>query len=369
MYFNSAATSLPKPQCVIDAVTSAMLTFGNPLRGVNKASLDGLRCITEARQEIARFFGGENEVDVAFCQNATMALNQVIGSVQKHIVTTAAEHNSVLRPVYRHGNYTIVPVDGKGRLDLDQMEHAIRPDTEAIVMTHASNVTGNGYDISKVGEICKRKGILFIVDASQSAGLLPIDMKAMNITALCFSGHKSLYGPQGTGAICVKPEFSITPILTGGSGNNSFSKTGPEEMPERLEAGTQNAQGIAGLLAGVRYVSDKREQFLNEALELSNYFVEELLKIPSIKVYGDMKSSLRTPVVTINSDRIASSELAYELSEKYDIFVRAGAHCAPLMHQALGTQDIGAVRFSFSHSNTRKEIEMAIHALRTLCSD
>ncbi|WP_330371839.1 aminotransferase class V-fold PLP-dependent enzyme [Lacrimispora aerotolerans] len=366
MYFDSAATSMPKPQCVIDAVTTAMLSYGNSSRGVNKSSMEGLRCITSARQEIARFVGGENEVHVAFCQNATMALNQTIGSIQRHIVTTAAEHNSVLRPVYRRGDYTIVPVDEKGRLDLKGLEGAIRPDTEAIVMTHASNVTGNGYDISSVGELCKRKGIFFIVDASQSVGLLPIDMQAMNITALCFSGHKSLYGPQGTGCICVKPEFSISPLYTGGSGSNTYSKTGPEEMPERLEAGTQNCHGIAGLLAGVRYVSDKRELFLNQALELANYFVTELKKMPSITVYGDFNSVSRTPVVSINAADIGSSELAYELNERYDISVRAGAHCAPLMHEALGTKDKGAVRFSFSHMNTLEEVEFAIKALREL---
>ena len=366
MYFDSAATSMPKPQCVIDAVTTAMLSYGNSSRGVNKSSMEGLRCITSARQEIARFVGGENEIHVAFCQNATMALNQTIGSIQRHIVTTAAEHNSVLRPIYRRGDFTIVPVDEKGRLDLMELEGAIRPDTEAIVMTHASNVTGNGYDISAVGELCKRKGIFFIVDASQSVGLLPIDMKAMNITALCFSGHKSLYGPQGTGCICVKPEFSISPLYTGGSGSNTYSKTGPEEMPERLEAGTQNCHGIAGLLAGVRYVSDKRELFLNQALELADYFVAELKKMPSITVYGDFNSVSRTPVVSINAADIGSSELAYELNERYDISVRAGAHCAPLMHEALGTKDKGAVRFSFSHMNTLEEVEFAIKALRDL---
>ncbi|NNJ32573.1 aminotransferase class V-fold PLP-dependent enzyme [Lacrimispora defluvii] len=368
MYFDSAATSLPKPQCVIDAVTAAMLTQGNPSRGVNNASLAGLRCITNARQEIARFFGGENEVDVAFCQNATMALNQAIGSVGKHIVTTAAEHNSVLRPVYRTGDYTIVPVDTKGRLDIKQVEEAIRPDTGAVVMTHASNVTGNSYDISAVGELCKKKGIYFIVDASQSAGLLPIDMKAMNITALCFSGHKSLYGPQGTGGICVKPEFSISPMLTGGSGSNTYSKTGPEEMPERLEAGTQNSHGIAGLLAGVRYVGGNRELFLNQAMELTDYFLEELRKISSIQVYGDLECTARTPVVALNAAHTGSSELAFELNEKYGICVRAGAHCAPLMHEALGTRDKGAVRFSFSHMNTMEEVESAVKALRDICS-
>ena len=368
MYFDSAATSLPKPQCVIDAVTTAMLTQGNPSRGVNNASLAGLRCITNARQEISRFFGGENEVDVAFCQNATMALNQAIGSVGKHIVTTAAEHNSVLRPVYRTGDYTIVPVDTKGRLDIKQVEEAIRPDTGAVVMTHASNVTGNGYDISAVGELCKKKGIYFIVDASQSAGLLPIDMKAMNITALCFSGHKSLYGPQGTGGICVKPEFSISPMLTGGSGSNTYSKTGPEEMPERLEAGTQNSHGIAGLLAGVQYVGGNRELYLNQALELTDYFLEELRKIPSIQVYGDLECTTRTPVVALNAAHMGSSELAFALNENYGICVRAGAHCAPLMHEALGTRDKGAVRFSFSHMNTMEEVESAVKALQDICS-
>lgn len=366
IYFDNAATSMPKPEEVKQAVLQAMDSCGNPSRGAHSAALAGLRTLVEARQTVAGFFGVQAAKNVAFTPNATAALNIAIGGVKGHIVTTAAEHNSVLRPVYRHGNYTIVPVDDTGRLDMNRLEAATRPDTEALVMTHASNVTGNVYNLAVASEICRRKGILFIVDAAQSAGLLEIDMAQLGVAALCFSGHKSLYGPQGTGAICLAPQFQPQPCYVGGSGSDSFSPRQPAFMPDRLEAGTQNIHGIAGLAAGIAYVRSMAGACFTKADKLARRFAAGVQQLAAYRLYGDLQAELRTPVVTLTHRTINSAELAYRLDQEYGIAVRAGAHCAPLMHKALGTQEGGAVRFSFSHFNKQTEVEQALRALAAI---
>lgn len=363
IYFDNAATSMPKPDEVKRAVVQAMDSCGNPSRGAYSASLNGLRTLMAAREIIAGFFAVQNAENVVFTANATAALNLAISGIKGHIVTTAAEHNSVLRPVYRHGNYSIVPVDSAGKLNLDQLEAAIRYDSEAVVMTHASNLTGNVYDIMAVSEICKRKNIKLIVDAAQSAGLLEIDMEKMGLAALCFSGHKALYGPQGTGMLCLSPDFRPEPFYVGGSGSESFSHHHPYEMPDRLEAGTQNAHGIAGLLAGIDYVRNQEGACYRKADKLARRFISGVRKLDAYRLYGDLDARLRTPVIALNHCVINSAELAFQLDRDHDIAVRAGAHCAPLMHKALGTEEIGAVRFSFSHFNTEAEIDTALAAL------
>lgn len=365
-YFDYAATSMPKPKRVTDAVVHAMNHFANPSRGAHDAAVDALRCLLMARQEISEYFGVGNPMRVSFCGNATMALNIAIASVKGHVVTTSAEHNSVLRPLYRRGNFTVVPVDAKGRLNYDALFAAVQPDTDAIVMTSASNVTGNGYNLAKVGAFCREQKLHFIVDAAQGAGLLPIDMQAMGISALCFSGHKSLYGPQGTGGLCLADHFIPYQMLVGGSGSHSFSETHPAEMPEALEAGTQNVHGIAGLLEAVRYVKENGSHLAETANRLAQRFIEGVQGAAGIVLYGDLENTLRTPVVSLNFDGIDSAQLARQLGETYHIAVRAGAHCAPLMHKSMGTQDTGAVRFSFSHFNTDDEIDQAVQALLEL---
>ena len=365
IYFDNAATSMPKPDRVKEAVLSALNSCGNPARGAHGASLDGLRTLAYGREQIARYFNMASGDRVAFMPNATAGLNIAISGIKGHIVTTAAEHNSVLRPVYRKGNYTIVPVDFLGRVKVEQLEEAIRPDTGALVMTHASNLTGNVYDILAVGEVCRRHKIHFIVDASQTAGLIPIDMEKTGISALCFSGHKSLFGPQGTGAICLSALYKPEPLLVGGSGMDSFSPTHPDRMPDRLEAGTQNAHGIAGLSAGIEYLCEKEGQCFIEADVLARRFATEVEGL-GYKLYGDLEAEKRTPVVALNHPSLGSAELADLLYRRYKIGVRAGAHCAPLMHKALGTEKTGGVRFSFSHFNTQQEVDFALDAMETL---
>lgn len=367
MYFDYAATSLPKPPAVTQAMVHAMNHYGNPARGAHEAAVAALRCMVAAREQTAAFFGVGSATQVAFCKNATEALNLAIGSVQGHIVSTAAEHNSVLRPLYKRGRYTIVPADAMGRLTVEQLAAALQPDTAAIVMTHASNVTGNVYDVAGAGRLCRERGIHLIVDASQSAGLLPIHMQEMQIDALCFSGHKALCGPQGVGVLCVGERFTVQPCFAGGSGSDSYAPQHPAHMPERLEAGTQNIHGIAGLCAGMRYVQDGGDAMRQQAATLARTFVQGVRGIPGITLYGDMDAPARVPVVTLNADGTDSATLAFLLAERYGIAVRAGAHCAPLMHRALGTGQAGAVRFSFSHMNTPQEIARAVDALHALC--
>lgn len=366
IYFDNAATSLKKPEEVKQALLWALENCGNPARGAHEAALNGLRTLAGARQAIADFFGVGSASHVVFTPNATAALNLAIGGIRGHIVTTAAEHNSVLRPLYRRGSISIAPVDGEGRLNLNRVEAAVRPDTEALVMTHASNLTGNVYDIEAASALCKQKDLRLIVDAAQTAGLLPIDMKKLGLAALCFSGHKALLGPQGIGALCLSPGFLPSPCYVGGSGSDSFSKEHPSALPSRLEAGTQNAHGAAGLAAGIAYVQGREGACFAEADRLARRFIAGLRSLEAYRAYGDLDVPLRTPVVALNHRSIDSAELAYRLDRDYGIAVRAGAHCAPLMHRALGTENRGALRFSFSHFNTEAEVDEALEALASL---
>ncbi len=380
IYFDNAATTMPKPPQVAEEIANALNTCGNPSRGSYDASLNGLRTLMKARFAVAKLFNVKNAMDVAFTQNATAALNIAISSVKGNIVTTCAEHNSVLRPVYRHGNFTVVQNDKLGRLDLNKLQDAITSETEAVVTCHASNLVGNVYDIYAIGEICKKKGVKFIADCAQTAGLLAIDMQKANISALCFSGHKSLYGPQGTGGICLGQDFKPQPLVIGGSGSESFSPTHPDLMPDALEAGTQNAHGIAGLLAGITYVEKFNEKiFTGKANKQSNSsslfddadilarnFIKQVECIDGVTLYGDVGASVRTPVVALNLDGIDSGDAADMLWQEYGIAVRAGAHCAPLMHKTLGTQRTGAVRFSFSHFNKQEEVDTAVRGIKRI---
>ena len=366
IYLDNAATTLTKPDCVKKAVLRALDTFGNASRGAHTPALDALRMLMEARIALASLFGlSDDPMHVVFTPNATVALNIAIAGINGHIVSTAAEHNSVLRPIYRRGNYTIVPCDRLGCISIDAISSAIRPDTGAVVLTHASNVTGNVFDIQSIGELCVVRGVRLIVDAAQSAGLLPIEIK--NISALCFTGHKSLFGPQGTGGLCLGADYMPEALYVGGSGHHSFDHKHPWQLPDALEAGTQNAHGIAGLLAGVQYIQATGLSTIhNQADALARLFAHSLADTPGVMLYGDLDAPLRAPIVSINIEGYDSAQAASLLFERYGIAVRSGAHCAPLMHDALKIS--GSVRFSFSHFNTRKETQSAVEAVRTLAS-
>ena len=376
IYFDNAATSLQKPEAVIEAVAEAMKSLGNASRGAHSAALGSNRMVYETRELLAELFRIDDPSRIAFTMNATESLNIAIAGIfrpEDHVITTVMEHNSVLRPLYRMEEsgteLSFLQADKKGNISYEELENAIRSNTRAVICTHASNLTGNVLDLEKIGEICKKHRLLFLVDASQTAGIIPIDVQKMKISVLCFTGHKGLLGPQGTGGIYVAPEINIRPLVVGGSGVQSYLRTQPDEMPARLEAGTLNAHGIAGLHAAVSYIIEKGvEQIYQEEHEKTDYFYRMIRSIPDIHIYGDPEAELHAPIIALNIGDY-SAQVADELMETYGIATRAGAHCAPLMHQALGTQKQGAVRFSFSQFNTRKELDAGIQALRELAEE
>lgn len=377
IYLDNAATTMHKPKEVIDAVVEAMTSLGNAGRGANEASLSAARIIYDAREKLCRFFNGEDPRQIVFTGNSTESLNIAVKGLLEpgdHVITTMLEHNSVLRPLYEMEKkgvaLTIIKADKKGRFSLEEMEAAIRPETKMIVCTNGSNLTGNYVDIGKVGEMAHRHDVLFVVDASQTAGVFPIDVRNMQVDVLCFTGHKGLLGPQGTGGMYVREGLAIRPLKSGGSGVQTYSKTHPREMPTALEAGTLNGHGIAGLRAGVEYIEKTGlDNIRAREQELMWRFYEGVKEIPGVTVYGDFDSRERCAIVSLNIGDYDSSEVSDALLTEYGISTRPGGHCAPLMHEALGTVEQGAVRFSFAHSNTEEEVDIAINAVRELATE
>ncbi len=374
IYLDNAATTLHKPPQVMDAVVRAMTAMGNAARGAHGGALEAARTVYNTRVKLARLFGCPRPDHVIFTANSTEALNIAISGLIRpgdHVITTDCEHNSVLRPLYRleegGAALDVVPADRLGRVAYEDLEALLRPDTRAVVCTHASNLTGNVLDIARIGEMARRRGALLIVDASQTAGALPIDMEAMGIDVLCFTGHKGLMGPQGTGGLCVRPGVEIEPWKVGGSGVHSYDRRQPREYPTRLEAGTLNGHGIAGLSAALDFLQEVGLEAI-EAKEhaLMDRFYQAVSAMDGVTVYGDFSQARRSAIVALNIRDYDSAAVSDELSETYGIATRPGAHCAPRMHQALGTTDRGAVRFSFSWFNTQEEVDEAIRAVGQL---
>ena len=377
IYLDNAATTMRKPQEVIDAVMLAMGSMGNAGRGVNDASLSASRLIYDTRERLCRMFGGTDPRQVVFTCNSTESLNIAIRGLLNpgdHVITTMLEHNSVLRPLYdleaKGTSLTIIESDRSGNFDIEDMKKAVRPETKMIVCTNGSNLTGNYVELKPIGEFSRERGILFVVDASQTAGVFPINVEEMKIDVLCFTGHKGLLGPQGTGGMYVREGVNIRPLKAGGTGVQTYSKSQPVQMPTALEAGTLNGHGIAGLHAALGYIEEhgidairKREQ------ELMRRFYEGVKDIENVTVYGDFDTMDRCAIVTLNIGDYDSSEVSDELLTGYGISTRSGGHCAPLMHKALGTVEQGAVRFSFSHYNTDEEVDAAVKAVQELAAD
>ncbi|MCC8166882.1 MAG: aminotransferase class V-fold PLP-dependent enzyme [Planctomycetes bacterium] len=366
IYLDNASTTFPKPPAVVQAVVHAVEHFGNPMRGTHPYALDALRAVEAARDDVATLFNCQPE-RVAFTKNATEAINIAVASLDGHIITTEAEHNAVLRPLYRHGNIGIARVDGRGRCGLDDIAAERRPDTVAVVMAHGANLSGNIAPVADIGRWCRDNGILFVLDVAQTAGLLDIDMDALAIDALCFSGHKSLYGLQGTGGICVGERFPARPFIVGGSGVDTYRKTQPDELPTRLEAGTLNSHGIATLSAGIAYVREHAPAaLLEQATALARSFHTAVAGLDGVVTYGDYDADVRLPLVTLNIGDMDSADVAMILADEFDIAIRPGSHCAPLLHERFGTRHQGAARFSFSHLNTPEEAALAAEAVQAL---
>lgn len=373
IYLDQAATSRPKPPGVAEAILAALDACGNSGRGTHPEALAAARTVYGVRCQAAALFGGQPE-RVAFTPNSTAALNIAIAGALgpgDHVISTDREHNSVLRPLYRLQAQGVavdfVRADRNGQLDYRDFERLLRPETKAVVCTHASNLTGDVTDIGFVGEFARRHGLLFILDASQTAGVFPISMERDHIGVVCFTGHKGLMGPQGTGGLCVGTGVELRPLLVGGTGVQSFSETQPAEYPTRLEAGTLNGHGIAGLSAALDYLEETGlETIRSHEQALARQFYEGVSAIPGVTVYGDFTTWDRAPVVSLNIRDYDSSQVSDVLAEQFSIATRPGAHCAPRLHRALGTMAQGAVRFSFGWFNTEEETQAAIAAVRSV---
>lgn len=374
IYLDNAATTLHKPPEVAEAVKNAILTAGNASRGAHGVSLAASRMVFDTRARLAKLFGCPRADHVVFTANSTEALNIALYgliSAGDHVISTDLEHNSVLRPLYdlqtRGAAVDFVPADKKGNIRYEDMQKLFRPDTKAVVCTHASNLIGNVLDIARIGEMAHAHGALLVVDASQTAGAIPIDMQKMHIDVLCFTGHKGLMGPQGTGGLCIRPGVEVQPLLRGGTGIHSYDRDQPQAYPARLEAGTLNTHGLAGLHAALEFIERNGVQAIGaRERALMRRFYDGVRGIPGVAVYGDFEQDERAAIVTLNIRDYASGEVADALFEDCGIATRAGAHCAPRMHEALGTVEQGAVRFSFAFFNTEDEVDMAVRAVREL---
>lgn len=369
IYLDNAATTAQKPAVVAEAVTQILTgEYGNPSRGAHGYSLAGFRVAEKARNQVKNLFNADQRYEVAFTNNATVSLNEVLKGLihaGDHVLTTSWEHNSVLRPLYQleeqGASFDVVSSEAvTGRLNYQEFAEKVRPETKAVVCNHASNVTGNLLDLEWVKNFCAEQELYLIIDASQTAGVIPIDLSDGKIAALCFTGHKSLYGPQGTGGVCLLKDLPVEPVITGGDGMQSFSKVQPKNLPTLLEAGTLNIPGIAGLSASIQWLMEKEP-----AEKLGTYFYQELQKIADVTIYGDFTNP-RVDVFSINIKDAESAIVSDVLWEEYQVATRPGYHCAPLMHEALGTADRGTVRLSFSSFTTKAEVDTVLAALQNL---
>lgn len=377
-YFDNSATSNPKPKAVLEKVQEALIYFnGNPGRSGYKKAVEIDRAIYNVRVKIAEFFNIKDPLKIAFTSNASESLNFAVkgaGLSDCHIISSVLEHNSVLRPLHylrdeKNVSLSFVSPHKDSEDFLKEIKSLINEKTKAIVLNHISNVTGYIADIETVGKLCREKNLLFIVDASQSAGFLKINVEKFNIDILCFTGHKSLFGIQGTGGIYVREGISLNPLLEGGTGSFSKLPRQPKRMPELLECGTLNTPGILSLGAGIDFINSVGlENIKNHEYALTKRFIDKISEIENITIYG-YKDIFRGAVVSLNIKNISSSDLSAVLDEEFNICTRSGFHCAPLAHKFYDTYETGMVRFSFGYFNTAEEIDYAAEALKEICSE
>lgn len=377
IYLDNASTTFPKAPNVANAMANYITNYGiNINRGSYTLAYDVEDIIYTTRQRLNTLFSGHDPSHVTFTQNVTMSLNMVIKGLLKdgdHVLVSSMEHNAVMRPLPqlldKGITFDIIPCDVTGSIEIDAIKSLIRPNTVAIITNHASNVCGTIQLIESIGAICKEHDLHFIVDAAQTAGVIPIDVKACHIDALCFTGHKGLLGPQGIGGIILTKEMAqtLTPLIAGGTGSFSHLETMPTNMPDAFEAGTLNLPGIIGLNEGLSYIeSVGMENIHNHELALTKAFLEGLHTITGVNIIGKQDIQDRTAVVSITIDGMDAASIAYELETKYHIMTRVGLHCAPRAHQTLGTYPEGTVRFSFGYANTYEDVETALSALHRI---
>lgn len=373
IYLDNAATTFPKPRKTVEEISKCLTHYcANPGRSGHDMASKMASEIYETREVIADFFNIKDPLRIVFTCNATESLNLGIKGILKpgdHVITTAMEHNSVLRPLkeLKGIRVTVVPADKEGRVSAKNIEAAIMPSTKLVICTHSSNVTGTILPLKEIGAICKRKNILFMADASQSAGILAIDVTELNIDILACPGHKSLFGPPGTGFLYVRPGIELTPLKEGGTGTDSANLYQPRYFPEGYEAGTLNGPGIIGLKEGIKFIErvklDTIQQWERHILTMLQDGVNNM---PNIQVYGTSDTSNKTAILSFNIKSMDCETTAYELNQRFGIAVRAGYHCAPLAHKSIGTYGIGAVRMSPGIFTTEEDIRKTLDALRKL---
>ena len=377
IYLDNASTSFPKAPTVATAMSDYITNRGiNINRGSYALAYDVEDTIYTTRQRLNTLFNGHDPSHVVFTQNVTMSLNMVIKGLLKagdHVLVSSMEHNAVMRPLTqlldKGITFDTIPCDSTGSIQMDSIEPLIRPNTVALIINHASNVCGTIQPLESIGPICKAHNLQFIVDAAQTAGVIPIDVKACHIDALCFTGHKGLLGPQGIGGIILTKEMAqnLTPLIAGGTGSFSHLETMPTHMPDAFEAGTLNLPGIIGLNEGLSYIeSQGMENIHNHELALTQAFLEGLQSIDVVNIIGKQDIQDRTAVVSITIDSMDPASIAYELESTYHIMTRVGLHCAPRAHQTLGTYPEGTVRFSFGYANTHEDVVSALSALHRI---
>ena len=375
IYVDNAATTFPKPKIVTDKIMECSLGYaGNPGRSGHKLAMKMDLEIYETREKICKLINGTEPLNVIFTFNATDSLNIAIkGVLEKgnHVITTSMEHNSVLRPLNQLRkdeiiDLSIVYADKQGYVNPQKIFDAVTPETKMIVTTHMSNVFGTIVDIKSIGEFCKENNILYLVDAAQSIGVLDIDVQDMNIDLLAFPGHKALFGPMGTGTLYIKEGIKVKPLRQGGTGSYSHSIDQPDLYPDSLESGTPNGVGIIALRKGIDFINEVGiDNIRNHEISLKNHFIDLLKDNDDIILYGTLDDR-QGAVVSLNVKDMDSSEVSYILSDEFDIYTRPGFHCAPLAHKSLGTDELGAIRFSFGYFNTIKEVEECVNALKII---
>jgi cysteine desulfurase family protein len=376
IYLNNAATTWPKPESVYNEMDNFFRNMGvNPGRSQSAANMSAAHKIFETREKIASFFGISDSSHLVFNSGSTESLNTVIKGLLKendHVITTVLEHNAVIRPLEKlkreiNIEVTYLDVNKRGEINLKELEKSIKESTNLIITTHASNVIGTVLDIKKIAETANKSGVYYLVDAAQSAGVIPIKAEEWGIDFLVVPGHKSLYGPPGIGALYIKDPDSIKTYKEGGTGSNSLSKTQPSVMPDKFEAGTQNAPGIIGLGKGIDFIKEVgMVEIHQKEMKLLARLIEALDSLSAVNIYGKKELSDRTAVLSFNIADFGANEIAFELENEYEIQLRSGLHCAPLLHKSMGTINQGMLRVSISYFNTLEEIIQLINAVKKI---
>jgi cysteine desulfurase family protein len=381
IYFDNAATSWPKPPEVKKAMIKFMEEIGaNPGRSGHLLSIEAARILYETREALSTLFRVKDPSRIIFTINATESINLALKGLLRpgdHIITSSMEHNSVMRPLRdlekKGVELSIIPCSSNGTLNPQEVEKKIKSNTKMIILNHASNVIGTLLPIKEVGLIARKHNLLFLVDAAQTAGAYPIDIETERIDLLAFTGHKSLYGPQGTGGLVIGErieEKEMIPLKQGGTGSRSEFEEQPDFLPDRFESGTPNGVGIAGLLAGIQFVLKKgTEHIRKHESDLIEKLITGLKEIPQVKLYGSENKKERMATLSFNIAQLSPSNVSFFLEKEFGILCRPGLHCAPSAHKTIGTFPEGTVRFSLSYFNTEEEVDRAIQAVNSIAKE